>query len=188
MIPLPTTYLAAIAAAIVAAAGFAGGWAVQARLAGAEVARARAAVAECQAGRERDARAAAEETARKLTAAQAAERAAAANLHSVQETLNETDRRLRQALARVARADRVCLSADTRSVLDHARSAAHVPTGASGSHPADAGASADSGGPGGAASERAVAEWAATAIRLYDECRARINAIRQWDELTYDAR
>ncbi|HXF66223.1 MAG TPA: hypothetical protein VNK67_05925 [Burkholderiales bacterium] len=183
MINIPSGWpAAALGAVVVAIAGFAGGYALRDTMAERDEAQLRAA---WSAERETAARAAAQ----RIAAAQAAERTAATRLQSVQERLHETDARLRQALARVARADRMCLSSDTRRVLDDARrDADRVPARPAGPDPADAAAPADPGGPDGAASERAVAEWAATAIRLYGECRARIDAIRQWDEVTYGGR
>lgn len=173
----------AIAAALVCVGV---GYALKGRLDEGRIARAEGAVTACQRDREADARRAAEEAARRLSAAQAAEQAAQSQLATVQERLHATDARLHQALARVARANRMCMSADTRRVLDDARrDADRVPARTAEPDPAASAAAADPGGPSGAASERAVAEWAATAIRLYGECRARIDAIREWDEVTH---
>lgn len=167
----------------IAIAGFASGYALKGVLDGGRIARAEAQVEQCQRAREADARAAAEEAARRLSAAQSAERRAQLELQATKEKLHDTDRKLKQALSRAARADRVCLSADTRRMLDDARGAAdRVPetAGQPASNPAAAAAD-----PGGSASERAIAEWVADAIRLYGECRARIDAIRRWDEETH---
>ena len=93
---------------------------------------------------------------------------------------------LRQELARVA-SDRPCLSAATRSVLErHPAFAASVPARAVLPDRAASAAAADSGQPEQPAehavsTERDMAEWALQVSTLYDTCRARIDAIRQWD-------
>jgi len=53
-----------------------------------------------------------------------------------------------------------------------------VPAGAGHAAGADASAAADSG-------EREVAQWVLDAAQRYEECRARIEAIRQWDAGTH---
>jgi hypothetical protein len=177
MIPLPAI---AIATAV-AAAGFAGGWAIKGRLDDAAIARAEARAHECQAQRERDARAAAEETARRLATAQDAERAAVSALQATKTRLAATEKRLKESLYALPTADRCGLSGHARSLLNAAIASDDLPARAAGPDRADASPSADSGG----SSEATVGAWIADAIRAYDECRARIDAIRRWDEVTY---
>lgn len=116
-----------------------------------------------------------EQIARSAQAADAAVLAAQQKAAAAQQQTN----RLRQELAHVA-SDRPCLSAATRSLLErHPAFAASVPARAVQLDRADAAATADPGQP--ATSERDVAEWALQASTLYAECRARIDAIRDWD-------
>lgn len=177
MIPLPSLALTAA----VAAAGFAGGWAIKGRLDEGAMARAKAAVAECQLARERDARAAAEETARRLAAAQDAERAAVHALETTKNRLATTEQRLKESLRALPTAHACGLSGAARGMLNRAIAGDDLPAGAAESDRADGKALPDSGG----SSEAAIGFWIADAISAYDECRARIDAIRQWDEVTY---
>lgn len=135
--------------------------------------------AEISAERERAAR----EAALRLARAEEAARAASARLAATEEKLHATDRRLRQALAQRARADHLCLSGDTRRLLDDALDARadRLPETAGGAAAAAAAPAADSGGSAGT-SERAIAAWIAEAVTRYELCRARIEAIRAWQE------
>lgn len=161
-------------AAVCLASGFAGGYALKGRLADAEIARLQAAHAA-----EREA--AAEEAARRLAAAQGAERAAVHALQATKTRLTDTQRRLKETLYGLPTADRCGLSGPARGLLNAAiADAGGLPAPAGEPAHADAGASADPG-----ASEAGIAGWAADAIALYGECRARLDALRQWDEVTH---
>jgi hypothetical protein len=177
MMPLPTL---ALTAAVVAT-GFAAGWVAKGRLDGAAIARAQAAVAECQANREREARAAADESARRLAAAQDAERAAVSALQATKTRLAATEKRLKESLYALPTAGRCGLSGHARSLLNAAIAGDDLPARAALPAHAAAEPAADSGG----ASEAAVGGWISDAISAYDECRARLDAIRQWDEVTH---
>lgn len=161
-------------AAVSLASGFAGGYALKDRLADADIARLQAAHAAQQ-------QAAAEDAARRLAAAQDAERAAVHALQATKTRLTDTQRRLKETLYGLPTADRCGLSGPARRLLNAAiADASAVPAPAGEPAHADAGASADPG-----ATEADIAGWAADAIALYGECRARIDAIRQWDEVTH---
>lgn len=161
-------------AAVCLASGFAGGYALKGRLADAEIIRLEAAHAA-------ERRAAAEEAARRLAAAQDAERQAVHALHATKTRLAATQQRLKEALYALPTADRRGLSGPARGLLNAAiADASAVPAPASEPAHTDAESSADPG-----ATEADIAGWAADVIALYNECRARIDAIRQWDEVTH---
>ena len=156
------------------AAGFAGGYALKDRLADADIAR-------LQAAHAAERQAAAEDAARRLAAAQDAERAAVHALQATKNRLATTQRQLKEALYGLPTAGRCGLSGPARRLLNDAiADASAVPAPAGEPAHADAGASADPG-----ASEADIAGWAADAIAIYGECRARIDAIRHWDEVTH---
>jgi len=122
------------------------------------------------------------------TTAAAADRARAADAAAItdlQQRLTRaaaTTEDLRHALA-TATTGRACLSADARRVLHRAPAFAAVPAPAAGPAAAGPAAAAD---PGERASTDAdIAGWALDAAALYEQCRARIDAIRQWDEVTH---
>jgi hypothetical protein len=173
----PSPFVLAIGALVAAAAGAAAGY----RYAAAQGA---ARLAECRAEASAAREAAARDAADRFAVAARAEREAVARLTRTEETLHDTQHRLRQALARAARADRVCLAPDTRRLLDDARSGAdRLPETSGGAPRAAAAAPAPaSGSDDRGTSERAVAEWIAEAMRLYDTCRARLAALRHWSE------
>ena len=156
------------------AAGFAGGYALKDRLADADIAR-------LQAAHAAERQAAAEDAARRLAAAQDAERAAVHALQATKTRLADTQRRLKETLYGLPTASSCGLSGPARRLLNATiADASAVPAPASEPARADAGASADPG-----ADEAGVGSWIADAIALYGECRARIDALRQWDEVTH---
>lgn len=156
------------------AAGFAGGYALKDRLADADIAR-------LQAAHAAERQAAAEEAARLLAAAQDAERAAVHALQATKNRLVDTQRRLKETLYGLPAADRCGLSGPARRLLNAAIAApGGLPAPAGEPAHTDAGASADPG-----ATEAGIAGWAADAIALYGECRARLDALREWDEVTH---
>ena len=161
-------------AAVCLASGFAGGYALKDRLADADIAR-------LQAAHAAERQAAAEDAARRLAAAQDAERAAVHALQATKTRLTDTQRRLKEALYGLPTAGRCGLSGPARGLLNAAIAApGGLPAPASEPARADAGASADPG-----ADEAGVGSWIADAIALYGECRARLDALRQWDEVTH---
>lgn len=161
-------------AAVCLAGGFAGGYALKGRLADAEIAR-------LQAAHAAERQAAAEDAARRLAAAQDAERAAVHALQATKTRLTDTQRRLKETLHGLPTADRCGLSGPARGLLNAAiADAGGLPAPAGEPAHADAGAAADPG-----ATEADIAGWAADAIALYGECRARLDALREWDEVTH---
>lgn len=166
--------------AVCLASGFAGGYALKGRLADADIARLQAAHAAQQ-------QAAAEDAARRLAAAQDAERAAVHALQATKTRLTDTQRRLKETLYGLPTAGRCGLSGPARGLLNAAIAApGGLPAGSGEPAHADAEPAADPGATGATgATEADIAGWAADAIALYGECRARIDAIRQWDEVTH---
>ncbi|MGC9185366.1 MAG: hypothetical protein ACP5GC_07960 [Thiomonas sp.] len=143
-----------------------------------EVATLRAQIASAQRQAERRAR---EQIAR---AAQAADAAVLAAQQKAAVAQQQTTR-LRQELAHVT-TDRPCLSAATRRVLErHPAFFPSMPASAASAARPAAAAAADSHQP--VSTERDVAAWALDASALYAECRARIDALRQWDAQTFGA-
>ena len=169
----PTLVVAVISLAV----GFAGGYAIKDRLADAEIAR-----IEARHAAEREA--AARETAARYARAEAAERDAVTALHAAKAQLTATQRRLKDALYSLD-PGRCGLSGRARGLLNDAiAGTGDVSARAPQSAGADAATAADPGNAEGAG-ERDVALWIADAIGRYEECRARIDAIRQWDEVTH---
>lgn len=121
--------------------------------------------------------AAAEGAARRLAAAQEAERAALHALHATKNTLAATRKKLKETLHALPTADRCGLSGPARGLLNRALDAtASLPAHPAEPAPAPAAPAADPG-----AGEGDVGGWIADAIAQYNECRARIDALRQWD-------
>mgnify|MGYP006877475285 CR=1 FL=1 len=180
MIPLPAPWIAAAAAI---AAGFAGGYALKARLHDGAIARAEAAVTACQRDAADMQRRAAEEAAARLAAAQAAERQAMNALHATKTRLAATEQRLKESLYALPTASNCGLSGAARGLLNARLAAGDLPAGAA-EPAATAAEPADYPGQP-ATAEAALGGWIASAISAYDECRARIDAIREWDEVTH---
>jgi hypothetical protein len=179
MIPLPI--LAVLAGML---AGFTAGYVFEHRARVAEVAQLRADIAAREA-------AAAEEASRRIEAAQkAADQAIAARDARIAE-LDATTRRLRHDLS-TATTGRPCLSSTARGLLQQSpafrrdESRPYLPASSIGptSTPAAA-AAADPGEPAGDTTDTDLAQWIIDAASLYEACRARIDALRQWDEVTH---
>lgn len=177
MIPLPTPTL--LAAALAAAIGFACGYALKGRLDDGAIARAEAAVAQCRAASADFQRRAAEDAAARLAAAQDAERQAVHALHATQSRLAATEKRLKESLYALPTAQSCGLSGAARGLLN-ASIVAGDDLPARASEP-DAAAAQPAADPGEPVTEADLGGWIAAAISAYDECRARIDAIRQWD-------
>lgn len=176
---LPAWPLATYAGIAVLAAGIGGGllgWTVRGWRDAGQIADLRSALASVQASAER---ARAEAIAR----ARSADAAAITDLQQRLARATATTEDLRRDLAATT-SGRACLSADARRVLHRAPAfAAPVPAPAAGPAAAGPAAAAD---PGERASTDAdIAGWALDAAALYEQCRARIDAIRRWDEVTH---
>lgn len=167
----------ALIAAAAAAAGAAAGYAFEHRARTAEVAAIRAEIASREA-------AAADAARRRIeTAARAADAAIAARDERIA-ALEATTRRLRHEI-KSATIGRPCLSADARRLLHQSTAfGPGVPASAAHAAPAAAAPAAD---PGDRAdsTDAGVAQWIADVAELYERCRARLDAIRQWDEVTH---
>ncbi|MCR6497070.1 hypothetical protein LJB71_13125 [Thermomonas sp. S9] len=172
---LPAWPLATYAEIAVLAAGIGGGllgWTVRGWRDAGQLAGLRTELARTQAGAERV-------RAEAIARARAADAAAITDLQQRLTRAAATTEDLRHALA-TATTGRVCLSADARRVLHRAPAFAAVPAPAAGPAATGPATAAD---PGERASTDAdIAGWALDAAALYEQCRARIDAIRQWDE------
>lgn len=174
-LPLPpAVYPAAMLVAACASAVI--GWSARGLRDAPTIARLRAEIATTAAAADR---ARAEAIAR----ARAADAAAITDLQQRLARATATTEDLRRDLAATT-SGRACLSADARRVLHRAPAfAAPVPAPAAGPAAAGPAAAAD---PGERASTDAdIAGWALDAAALYEQCRARIDAIRRWDEVTH---
>jgi hypothetical protein len=171
MIALPSFWPWALVAIVSAAAGATVGYSWEHRARVAEVAQIRAEVARREA-------AAAEESRRRIEAASRAADAVIAQRDARIAELDAATRRLRHDLATVT-TGRACLSAAARRVLHDAPAFAgpDVPAPASSTAGATAASAADSGD----STDADVAGWIIDAASLYEACRARIDALRQWD-------
>ncbi|MCX8016335.1 MAG: hypothetical protein N2690_00330 [Rhodocyclaceae bacterium] len=108
---------------------------------------------------------------------------AAAAQAAAEKRLRETRREI-DALS----TGRECLSGPLRLRLNATlQPAQHVPAPAGDAARATAGAAADT-GDGRASTDADVAGWIVEAAGRYDECRARLDAIRHWDALTFGGR
>jgi hypothetical protein len=166
-----------IIAAFLFALGAASGYGIEHRARISEVASIKADIAKREA-------AAAEENSRRIDAAQkAADESIAARDARISE-LDATTRRLRHDL-QTATTGRPCLSADARSVLQQSPAfGLKLPQATSSAASAPAAVAADPGD----STDADVAGWVIDAADLYEQCRARIDAIRKWDEVTNGAR
>lgn len=169
---LPGWVWAGVTLALMAGAGWAGYRHAAAR-GEAQVAACRAASAELQ-------RRAAEESAQRLAAAQAAEAAAVRTLHATKTRLAAAEKRLKESLHALPTAQSCGLSGAARGLLNARLAASDLPESAAGPDQPAAEPATDPG-----VSEAELGGWISEAISAYDECRARIDAIRQWDEVTH---
>lgn len=194
MITLPTPWPALAAALICAGAGFAGGYALKDLLADGDIARAQAAVADCQRARERETRAAAEAAAQLMGRARDAEADAARALARRESEFQARLKEVRREIYRLS-SGRECLSPGLRLRLNAAIAADDgLPPGAAAAPAAPSGAAADPdrllapsgrGAGGEGTSDAGISQWILDAAQLYEQCRARLDAIRQWDEVTH---
>jgi hypothetical protein len=175
MIPMPN--VTAIAIAIAGVIGFAAGYTWDHRARVAEVAQIRGDIARREA-------AAADESRRRIEAASRAADATLAEKDRRVIELDATNMRLRHALS-TATTGRPCLSADARGLLQQSpafRIGLSAPTGSA--SPTTTSPASDPGD----STDADIAGWILDASALYEQCRARIDALRQWYEVTHGAR
>ena len=166
-----------ITCAMCATVGFTAGYAWEHRTRVAEVSQIRAEIAAREA-------AAAEESRRRIEAALKAGDAAIAARDARIAELDILNRRLRHDLKN-ATTGRPCLSADARGLLQQSPAfGLKLPTTTGSPAPTDATPAADPGD----STDTDIAGWILDAAALYEQCRARIDAIREWDEVTHGAR
>lgn len=186
MIPLsmPTPWPAVAAAALIVGCGFAGGYALKGRIDAAEVERLKGDIARLEAAHADEKRRAAEAAAARLAQAEDAAREAALALEATKSKLAATQKRLKEELHALPTAGRCGLSGPARGLLNAAiaADASAMPARAAAAADAAAAAAADTGH---SSSEADVGGWIAETLALYGECRARIDAIREWDEVTH---
>lgn len=168
MIPLP--WVAAAALALGAVCGY---W-LAVNVGELETARAEARRMQCEQQRAEEARAAHEKAAALLARAEDAEAQSARQLAAARAAADRKLKETRREIYRLA-TGRECLSGPLRLRLNAALAADDVPKSAADVDPAHSAPADDS----------AIAQWIADAIGRYDECRARIDAIREWDEVTH---
>jgi hypothetical protein len=158
-----------IIAAFLFALGFASGYGIERRARIAEVKSIEADIAKREA-------AAAEESRRRIEAAQKAADAAIAARDARISELDAMTRRLRHDL-QTATTGRPCLSADARGLLHQSPAfGLKLPKATGGSASAPAAPAADPGD----STDADVAGWVLDASALYEQCRARIDALRDW--------
>lgn len=172
--------IAVTTAILCLAAGAAGGYALKDRMAQADIERLRADMARVEASHAEERRAAMEEAALRMAAAEEAQASAVRALHATKSQLAATQRRLKETLYGLPTSGGCGLSGAARGLLNAAIAGDAMPAGSAGADRADAAAAADPVQP--PASESDVGAWIADAVALYDECRARLDAIRQWDD------
>jgi prophage endopeptidase len=164
--------------ALGALAGLSTGYAWEHRARLAEVAQIRADIARREAE-------AAEASRRRIEAASRAMDAALAEKDRRVLELDATNRRLRHDL-QAATTGRPCLSPAARGLLQQSPAfGLKLPTATGSALAAPAAPAADSGEQGGDSTDTDIAGWILDAASLYEACRARLDAIRRWDELTH---
>jgi len=179
-----TVGVALIAALIAGSSGVWLGWRYADALGDERVARCNQRSADAVAAAERAAR-------RRIEAAQVAGDAALLNERLRVESVTRTTEELQHALNRVT-SDRTCLGGAARRLLNRSPgiAAASLPARAGGAAAAVATATADPGIVAGSdsTSERDTAAWIARAAGQYDACRARIDAVAEWQRGMTDAK
>jgi hypothetical protein len=169
--------ISVIFAAFLFTLGAASGYGIERRARIAEVTSIKADIAKREA-------AATEEARLRIEAAQKAADAAIAARDAHLAELDAVNRRLRHDI-QTATTGRPCLSADARSVLQQSPAfGAIVPEAAIGTASDASSTATDSSD----STDSDIADWVIDAAYLYEQCRARIDAIRQWDKMTNGAR
>lgn len=167
-------------------------------------ARGEAALAQCRAASAESQRRAAEEAAARLSAAENAARKAQAELSRREAAFQVKLKEVRSEIYSFS-SGRECLSGPLRLRLNAAIAADSVPARAPGADPAAAAPATDPIHPSphgigattppspsgrgavgeGGSTDADIAAWILDAASLYEQCRARIDAIRAWDEVTH---
>lgn len=177
---MPNSWILGGTAVLVALLSGTIGYKISDGIADAKVARAEARRIECEHARAMDAKRAADETAALLTRALDAERRATAALaakRAYQSKLKE----MRNEIPKLATGHE-CMSGDLRMQLNTAITDGNTMSqSAADATGADASAASNTSSSAGA-TDADIAVWVIDAAGLYSECRARIDAIRQWDE------
>lgn len=206
----PATHAAGVLglSIVLCAGSFGLGWAIKARLADAQIASLQAGYAQERAAA---ARAAADAAAQRLQAQAAADQAAASTVQSRAAQAQITTAEVKHALQNLPDTGRgltgatrgllnraIASAAGTGIAMPTAQPAAARPAAATAATSSATG-SADHGGavsyaisdaaapsdqP---ATERDTAEWIAGALESYETCRARIDALRAWDQTAFGA-
>lgn len=179
MMPLPSLGPWVVVAVVSAAAtGAMLGYSWEHRARVAEVAQIRADVARREAEAAIDAR-------RRIEAASRAADAALAEKDRRMLELDATNRRLSHDL-QATTTGRPCLSSAARGLLQQSPAfGLKLPTTTGSALAAPAAAAADSGQSSSDSTDTDIAGWVLDAAALFEQCRARIDAIRQWDEMTH---
>jgi hypothetical protein len=177
MIPLPSFWPWVLVAVVSAATGATIGYSWEHRARVAEVAQIRADIAKREA-------AAADESRRRMEAASRAADEVIAQREARITELDATTRRLRHDL-QAATTGRPCLSAGARGLLQQSPAFGLKLSTATGGPASTTAATAANTGD---STDADVAGWIIDAASLYEQCRARIDAIRRWDEVTNGAR
>ncbi len=179
---MPGWTWAAVTIGLMAGSGIAGYRLAESSMA-ADVAQAEQRRMQCEQTRAEEAMAAAQKNAALLARAQDAEAQAASRMAAARAAHEKNLQETRREIYRLT-ADRECLSAAVRLRLNAAIAASDgLPARAAAADPEHAEPAADSGER--IATDADIAGWALDAARQYDECRARIDAIRHWDEVTH---
>lgn len=182
---IPNSWIIGSVAALVAVVSGTIGYKIADTIADARIARAEERRMECEHARTEDAKRAAEETAALLSRALSAEQRVAQEIairHKYNARLKEMRR---HGISKLASGND-CMSAPLRLYLNAAIAEGNaVSQGAADAAGADAPATSDTSG---SATDADIAAWVIDAAGLYNDCRARIDAIRQWDEEVADGR
>ena len=169
---MPLPIIAALAGLL---AGLAAGYGLEHRARMAEVAQIRADVARREAEAAIDAR-------RRIEAASRAADAALAEKDRRMLELDATNRRLRHDL-QATTTGRPCLSSAARGLLQQSPAfGPELPKTTGSALAAPAAAAADSGQSSSDSTDTDIAGWVLDAAALFEQCRARIDALRQWDD------
>jgi hypothetical protein len=159
-----------IAAALLFALGLASGYTWEHRAKVAEVSALKAGISKRET-------AAAEETRRRIETASHAADQALAERDARLTDLETTNRRLRNDI-KTATTGRTCLSADARGLLQQSPAfGVKLPASSGSAATAHAAAPTNTND----STDTDVATWIVDAADLYEQCRARIDALREWD-------
>lgn len=174
--PVPALY--AMAVAVLLGIGFAGGFSLSSKIAAGEI-------NQCELDK-KSMRLDAEQESNDRThaAAESTEQAFAYAMQRIIDAEQQAEELRNEA--KTFTSGRDCLSGNARRVLEQSAAFAkqRVPESAKSADTADTEAAANSsdGGASRATTDTDIADWIATVTGLYEQCRGRIEAIREWDE------